>query len=96
ANAFVYAACEDFGIAPVEAQACGTPVIAYRRGGTGETVIDLRDRPEAATGILFDRQTIPDLIAAVETFDRQRKSFDPQCARTQSERFTPKSLTNNT
>jgi glycosyltransferase involved in cell wall biosynthesis len=90
ANAFVYAACEDFGIAPVEAQACGTPVIAYRRGGTGETVIDVRDRPEAATGVLFDQQTVPDLIAAVESFDRQRNSFDPDNARTQSERFTPK------
>lgn len=90
AKAFVYAACEDFGIAPVEAQACGTPVIAYRRGGTGETVIDLHDRPEAATGVLFDHQTVPALVAAIETFDRQRNSFDPHNARTQSERFTPK------
>jgi len=90
ARAFVYAACEDFGIAPVEAQACGTPAIAYRRGGTGETVIDLRDRPDRPTGILFDRQTVPDLVAAVEYFEQHRDRFDPHCARAQSERFTPK------
>ena len=42
ARAFVYAACEDFGIVLVEAQACGTPVIAYGVGGAAETVVDVR------------------------------------------------------
>ncbi|PJF38178.1 MAG: glycosyl transferase family 1, partial [Phototrophicales bacterium] len=50
AKAFVYAACEDFGIAPVEAQACGTPVIAYGGGGVLETVVELERDRHSATG----------------------------------------------
>src|SRR4028119_1170995 len=53
AKAFVYAACEDFGIALVEAQACGTPVIAYGAGGALETVLDIREHPQTGTGLLF-------------------------------------------
>ncbi|MFY9314751.1 MAG: glycosyltransferase, partial [Burkholderiales bacterium] len=51
ARAFLFAAVEDFGIAPVEAMACGTPVIAFGRGGAAETVAGL-DAP-APTGVLF-------------------------------------------
>ncbi|WP_348814137.1 glycosyltransferase, partial [Flavobacterium maritimum] len=51
AKAFVFAAEEDFGIIPVEAQACGTPVIALKKGGTLETVL------EKETGIFFEEQT---------------------------------------
>ena len=50
-KAFIYAGIEDFGIAPVEAQSCGTPVIAYNLGGLSETVID------GKTGILFNFQS---------------------------------------
>lgn len=50
AKAFVYAAIEDFGILPVEAQACGTPVICLNQGGTRETVID------GVTGVYFQEQ----------------------------------------
>ncbi|MBD0389631.1 MAG: glycosyltransferase, partial [Nostoc sp. C3-bin3] len=53
ARAFVYAACEDFGIALVEAQACGTPVIAYGAGGALETVRDIRQHPDSGTGLFF-------------------------------------------
>src|SRR5208282_5117477 len=59
ARAFVFAAEEDFGITPVEAQACGTPVIAYGRGGVTETIID------GKTGILFPVQTAESLLGAV-------------------------------
>ncbi|MHC0443723.1 glycosyltransferase, partial [Flavobacterium sp. 3-210] len=52
ARAFVFAAEEDFGILPIEAQACGTPVIAFKKGGALETVI------ENETGIFFNEQTI--------------------------------------
>ncbi|TBR37483.1 glycosyltransferase family 4 protein [Marinomonas agarivorans] len=62
ARAFVFAAEEDFGIIPVEAQACGTPVIAYGKGGVLDTVID------GKTGILFDEQTPESLQLAVEKF----------------------------
>jgi glycosyltransferase involved in cell wall biosynthesis len=70
AKAFVYAAYEDFGIAPVEAQACGTPVIAYGAGGTFETVKDLRQYNTQGTGILFSEQTEQAIVNAVEIFEQ--------------------------
>lgn len=80
AKAFVYAAYEDFGIAPVEAQACGTPVIAYGAGGTLETVRDLRKFPEEGTGLLFPEQNATDLIETVELFERERSTLQPEVA----------------
>ena len=80
ARALVFAAKEDFGIVPVEAQACGTPVIAYGRGGAVETVIPHQ------TGALFDEQTPESLIAAVEAFE-QGGPFDPDRLRENAERF---------
>lgn len=55
ARAFVFVAKEDFGIDPVEAQACGAPVIAYGKGGVTETVLDI-DNSEHPTGVLFGEQ----------------------------------------
>lgn len=89
AKAFVYAACEDFGIAPVEAQACGTPVIAYGAGGALETVRDLRTSGTAGTGLLFDRQQESSLIKAVKTFEELRSRFHPEVARSHSAQFAP-------
>ena len=70
AKAFVFAAEEDFGRVPVEAQACGTPVIAYGKGGVLETVrgLGIKDKP---TGIFFDKQTKDSLIDAVNKFEQQ-------------------------
>jgi glycosyltransferase involved in cell wall biosynthesis len=81
AKAFIYAAFEDFGIAPVEAQALGLPVIAYGTGGTAETVL-----PE--TGILFKEQTPEALKAAIIEFERREGEFDPAAARRNAERFS--------
>jgi glycosyltransferase involved in cell wall biosynthesis len=78
ARAFLFTAQEDFGISPVEAQACGTPVIAYGVGGSAETVRDLRSRPQP-TGLLFDQQTPASLQAAVEAFDAA--TIDPHDCR---------------
>lgn len=83
ARAFVFAAEEDFGILPVEAQACGTPVIAYGCGGALETV-----RP-GETGLFFPRQTVEALVAAVHTFEKQRARFEPEVLRAHAESFAP-------
>ncbi len=79
AKGFVFAAEEDFGIAPVEAQAAGSPVIAYGRGGVLETVI------EGKTGVFFQEQTIQSLIGAIERFEQME--FDPLFIKTHAEQF---------
>jgi glycosyltransferase involved in cell wall biosynthesis len=89
AKAFVYAAYEDFGIAPVEAQACGTPVIAYGRGGTGESVKDLREWGDRGTGMLFSRQRVPDLVETILNFETQKRQVVPQEIRRHAEQFSP-------
>lgn len=89
AKAFVYAACEDFGMALVEAQACGTPVIAYGAGGALETVRDIRQHPDAGTGLLFTEQTEASLVEAVETFEAYQQAFNPEVARSHAESFAP-------
>jgi len=81
AKAFVFAAVEDFGITPVEAMACGTPVIALSQGGSFETVIDNR------TGVLFEDQTKEALIEAVNKFESLPK-FDPLVIRKHAEKFS--------
>ena len=68
AKAFVFAAEEDFGITPVEAQACGTPVIAYGKGGALETVRGL-DKKDAPTGVFFYKQDEENLIKAISYFE---------------------------
>ena len=68
AKAFVFAAEEDFGIAPVEAQACGTPVIAYAKGGATETIRGLDcARP---TGVFFEAQSVEAIVGAVARFEK--------------------------
>ncbi|MBI4825089.1 MAG: glycosyltransferase family 4 protein [Nitrospirae bacterium] len=88
AKAFVFAAEEDFGIVPVEAQACGTPVIAYGKGGAVETVSPLTDKGVHPTGIFFHEQTPEALIDAVKMFEANEKIFDPDEIRKNSERFS--------
>lgn len=82
AKAFIYAAEEDFGILPVEAQSCGTPIIAYNKGGLKETVI------EGVTGVFFEKQTPSDIANAVRRFDK--KEFDCNLIRKNAERFGKK------
>jgi glycosyltransferase involved in cell wall biosynthesis len=89
AKAFVYAAYEDFGIAPVEAQACGTPVIAYGAGGTAETVRDLREYQSQGTGILFSNQTEAAIVEAVQAFEQHQAIFQPEASRSFAMNFHP-------
>ena len=84
AKAFIFAAEEDFGITPVEAQACGTPVIAYGKGGVLETV----QNGEQATGVLFEEQTTEAIIEAVKEFEDNKASFDYYRCRLNAEKFS--------
>ena len=103
AKAFVFAAEEDFGIIPVEAQACGTPVIAYGRGGVMETIVPMRIAPTssgqapcgmrnekhtAPTGVFFYEQTVESLIGAVRQFEENQDRFDYALIRKNAERFS--------
>jgi glycosyltransferase involved in cell wall biosynthesis len=86
ARAFVFAGEEDFGISIVEAQACGTPVIAYGKGGALESVIGLpKERP---TGVFFREQTTESLLKAVDVFEDNMRLFDPRNCRMNAERFS--------
>ncbi|MDX1917524.1 MAG: glycosyltransferase family 4 protein [Candidatus Caenarcaniphilales bacterium] len=91
AKAFVFAAEEDFGITPVEAQACGTPVIAFGRGGSLETVCGQRgiDQP---TGIFFYEQTEEALIDAIKLFEKEHKLYSPTNCRKHAENFSEESF----
>lgn len=86
ARAFVFAAEEDFGILPVEAQACGTPVIAFGRGGARETVRDL-DEPRS-TGTFFDAQSPESIAEAVARFERRSGDIRPADCRANAEAFS--------
>jgi glycosyltransferase involved in cell wall biosynthesis len=88
ARAFVYGACEDFGITLVEAQACGTPVIAYGAGGAAETVRDLRQFGPEGTGMLFAEQTVESLVATVRIFEAQRSQLSASHIRHHAEGFS--------
>jgi glycosyltransferase involved in cell wall biosynthesis len=90
ACAFLFAAKEDFGIAPLEAQACGTPVIAFGMGGALETVRSGSVRP---TGLFFEEQTVESVIDAVHRFEVAQSGdtprFLPADCRAQAERYAP-------
>nr|WP_306220370.1 glycosyltransferase family 4 protein [Cohnella sp. WQ 127256] len=86
AKAFVFAAEEDFGITPVEAQACGTPVIAFGKGGALETVRTESDGKP--TGLFFYEQSPQSIIDAVLRFEETQHLFLPIFCRRNAERFS--------
>jgi glycosyltransferase involved in cell wall biosynthesis len=87
AKAFVFAAEEDFGITPLEAQACGTPVIAYGKGGVLETIRGLDD--DQPTGVFFAEQSIQAIKAAVIAFEQEAARILPVSCRNNACRFAP-------
>lgn len=87
ARALIFPANEDFGIVPLEAQACGTPVIALGQGGATETVIGTDATGTGGTGFFFDEQTPESVVAAIRSFEAAPERFDPLLARRQAERF---------
>ena len=80
ARGFIFAAEEDFGIIPVEAMACGTPVLAYGGGGALETI------QEGRTGLFFKEQTVESLLEGLGRFERG--VFDPKVVRQRAEEFS--------
>jgi len=82
AKAFVFAAEEDFGIIPVEAQACGTPVIAFGKGGALDTVVD------GKTGVLYEKQTIDSLTSAIDRFENISTTLKSENIREHSMQFS--------
>jgi glycosyltransferase involved in cell wall biosynthesis len=86
ARAFLFSSAEPFGIAVVEAQACGTPVIAYGRGAAQEIITD------SETGIFFHRQDITELVDAIHRFDKIQHWFEPERIRANAMRFSVESF----
>jgi glycosyltransferase involved in cell wall biosynthesis len=84
-RAFIFPGLEDFGIVPVQAMAAGRPVIAYRGGGSLDTVIP------GKTGAFFEQQTVESLIAALQAFDE--RDYDPTAIREHALRFDVSNFT---
>ena len=85
ASAMMVAAEEDFGITMVEAQACGTPVIAFGRGGVMDIIDPTRPRP---TGVLFARQDVDSVVDALQRFDMIRDRITKEACRSNALRFS--------
>jgi glycosyltransferase involved in cell wall biosynthesis len=83
ARALLFPGEEDFGIVPLEAQACGCPVIGFGRGGLTETVRSLQSHQDA-TGVFFAEQHPEAMVEAIERFEQNADRFDPRVARRQS------------
>ena len=79
-KAFIFPGREDFGITPVEAEACGRPVIAFGAGGALDTVID------GVTGVLFEEQTVESMMAAIQRCNTLK--FDAAAIRAHAENFS--------
>jgi glycosyltransferase involved in cell wall biosynthesis len=92
ARAFVFAAEEDFGIAPLEAQACGTPVIAYKKGGAVETILGPDNLKP--TGVFFDEQTTESLQKAILAFEQNANAISSMDCRENALRFSPERFRN--
>lgn len=86
ARALLFPANEDFGIVPVEAQACGTPVVAFGQGGATETVLPA-DESTPGTGLFFPEQSVESLCEAIRRLEAHPDWFPPALARQQAERF---------
>lgn len=79
-QALIFPGIEDFGITPLEVNACGRPIIAYREGGALDTVVAER------TGLFFDKQSIDSLSETIRRFDQY--DWDSECIREHAEKFS--------
>ncbi|MGI4758973.1 MAG: glycosyltransferase [Janthinobacterium lividum] len=85
-RALLFAADEDFGMVPLEAQSCGRPVIAFGAGGSLETVRGDESDPQR-TGLFFAEQTVESLVEAMLRFEQQEASFQPAAAQAHAAQF---------
>lgn len=91
-KAFIFPQYEDYGITPLEANASGRPVIAFKKGGVLETMIPFKDSSSKATAIFFDEQSIESLTRALKQFESI--SFDTLFIRKNAEKFDLPSFIN--
>ncbi|WJJ97097.1 glycosyltransferase [Algibacter luteus] len=91
-RAFIFAAEEDFGIAPIEAQACGIPVIAFGKGGALETINGVfpskNKISDEVTGVFFNKQNVNSLLEAIDYFEMNEALFDKKTIRKNTDRFS--------
>ena len=88
AKAFIFAAEEDFGISPIEAQSSGAPVIAFGKGAALETIVNLDNNNNHPSGILFYEQTTSSLTEAVKSFESNIEKFNSKDCQKNAKRFT--------
>lgn len=93
ARALIFAAEEDFGLIPLEAQACGTPVIAFGKGGALETVRGLSQ--ENPTGLFFHEQSVESICQTVQEFEANREKFTKENCVKNAANFSPEKFKKN-
>jgi glycosyltransferase involved in cell wall biosynthesis len=91
-RALLFPPLEDFGIVPLEAAACGAPVIAYAKGGALETVRGVDRGQENPTGLLYEPQTAAGLAEAIARFEALDVRFDPRAMQAWARRFSPENF----
>lgn len=89
-RALIFPQHEDYGITPLEANAAGRPVIAYKAGGVLFTQLPMVDDPSKATALFFEKQTACDLISAIHEFEKIEDDFSPTFIRNHAQQFDEK------